>query len=113
MKAMPVRVVLGRREMCAVGDATHVIINLPGPTGLLALPVILKGTRDGTICWTWNGDTELPTLRPSVLNQRKDHRCHTWVNDGKAQFLDDSNHEHTGKTLDLLDVPDSERGGEE
>jgi hypothetical protein len=97
MKAMPVRVVLGRREMCAVGDATHVIINLPGPTGLLALPVILKGTRDGTICWTWNGDTELPTLRPSVLNQRKD----------------DSNNEHTGKTLDLLDVPDSERGGEE
>lgn len=31
-------------------------------------------------------------------------RCHTWVNDGKAQFLPDSTHEHAGKTLDLLEV---------
>lgn len=110
MKAMPVRVVSGKREMCAASEATHVIINLPGPTGLLALPIIVKGTRDGTNCWSWNGDIETPTLRPSVLNQQSGHRCHTWINDGKAQFLEDSNHEYAGQTLDLLDVPDSERG---
>lgn len=111
MKAIPVRVVSGKgREMCDPKNATHVIINLPGPTGLLALPIMLKGTRDGTGCWTWNGSTDAPTLRPSVLNQRQGHRCHTWINDGKAQFLEDTSHEYAGKTLDLLEVPDSERG---
>jgi hypothetical protein len=111
MKAIPIRCIPGKgREKCAPEEATYVVINIPGPTGLLALPVILHGKREGTGCWTWNGSTETPTLRPSVLNQRRGHRCHTWINDGKAQFLDDSNHEYAGQTLDLLEVPQSEAG---
>lgn len=31
-------------------------------------------------------------------------RCHTWINDGQAQYLEDSTHEFAGKTLDLLEV---------
>jgi hypothetical protein len=79
------------------------------------LPVILRGTRDGTNCWTWNGDTEKPTLRPSVRTQGVDSRedgqygkpyvCHTWVNDGQAQFLNDCTHELRGQTIDMLEVP--------
>lgn len=30
--------------------------------------------------------------------------CHTWINDGKVQFLSDCSHEFAGQTLDLLDV---------
>jgi len=98
----------------------------------MVIPVMLHGNRDGTGKWSWNGDIDKPTLRPSLLVQSghyapnfkqddscwckyyKDHpdetpvfncfRCHTWINDGKAQFLPDSTHEHSGKTLDLIDL---------
>jgi hypothetical protein len=33
-----------------------------------------------------------------------EHVCHTWINDGKVQFLGDCTHEFAGQTLDLLDV---------
>lgn len=112
--------------------ATHLKLNLPGPSGVMLLPVMIKGTREGTGKWTWNGDTENPTLKPSVLVQSghfdpgfkqgdpcwcsyfKQHpeekpvfacfRCHTWINDGQAQFLADSSHEFAGQTLDLLEI---------
>ena len=125
MKAKPVKLIYGEGYFDApVDKATHVELNFPGPVGKLFLPVILKGTRDGTNCWTWNGDTEKPTLRPSVLTEGvwritdgeyeelmsgkyvkpRPYRCHTWVNDGQAQFLDDCSHELRGQTVDMLEV---------
>ena len=117
MKARPVKLVYGEGYLhAAVSEATHVRLNFPGPSGEIVLPVILTGAREGTGCWTWNGDTERPTLRPSVLTQGTDiragsthgqkYRCHTWVNDGKAQFLDDCTHELRGQTVDMLKVKD-------
>lgn len=115
MKAKPVKLVYGVGYVdTSINDATHVKLKFPGPSGTLHLPVILHGTRDGTNCWTWNGDTEKPTLRPSVRTQGVDSRegdncgqayvCHTWVNDGQAQFLDDSTHELRGQTVEMLEV---------
>jgi hypothetical protein len=93
---------------------------------------MIKGTRQGTGKWTWNGDMEKPDFKPSLLTQsghfapqfkegdscwctyNKEHpnetpsfhcyRCHTWINDGKVIFLDDCSHELKGQTLDLIDV---------
>jgi len=31
------------------------------------VPVQIKGTREGTGNWTWNGDVDYPTLKPSLL----------------------------------------------
>jgi hypothetical protein len=129
MKAAPVRLVRGEGYIpCAVEEATHVTINIPGPNGKLTLPFILKGKREGTGCWTWNGDTEKPTLKPSIksthghylggtpcwCDYNREHPnephhftcfiCHTWINDGQAIFLDDTTHELRGQTVDLLDV---------
>lgn len=125
MKAKPVMLVPGEGYVDAhISEATHITLNFPGPVGLLTLPVILSGTREGTGCWTWNGDVNKPTLRPSVLTQGtekitdeeyrrllaggevepRDFRCHTWVNDGQAQFLDDCSHSLRGQTIDLLEV---------
>ena len=105
MKAKPVRLVYGEGyQDCSVEDATHVTLNIPGPTGILSLPVMLKGRREGTGCWTWNGSTEAPTLRPSVLTMSHSFRCHSWINDGAAQFLADCSHDLVGQTVDLLDV---------
>ena len=106
MKALPVRIIptQGYQE-CPIHEATHITLNIPGPTGVLTLPVIQKGTREGTGCWSWNGSTEAPTLRPSVLTNGHNFRCHSWISDGQAQFLADSSHEYAGKTLDLLECP--------
>lgn len=116
MKAKPVHLINGRYESCGVEEATHVTINFPGPAGLLTLPVIRSGTRSGTGSWSWNGSIDSPTLRPSVLtngrmldddlNDIGPYTCHSWVNDGQAQFLNDSTHEFSGQTIDLLEVHD-------
>ena len=107
MKAQPVRLEWGVGYVpCAVEDATHVTLNIPGPTGLITLPVIQSGKRAGTGCWTWNGSTDAPTLRPSVLTTSRNWRCHSWINDGAAQFLSDCSHELANTTVPLLDVGD-------
>lgn len=125
MKAKPVRLVHGvGYEQCSSEDATHVTLNIPGPTGKLTLPVIRRGTREGTGCWTWNGSTDAPTLRPSVLTngthrmtdeeydairsgvkiEPRPFRCHSWINDGAAQFLGDCSHDLANQTVPLLEV---------
>lgn len=105
MKAKPVRLVYGEGyKDCSVEDATHVTLKIPGPTGILTLPVMLKGRREGTGRWTWNGSTEAPTLRPSVLTTCPYFRCHSWINDGAVQFLADCSHELAGQTVELGDV---------
>lgn len=125
MRAKPVILVPGEgyREVPAA-EATHVTLNFPGPAGQITLPVIQRGTRAGTGCWTWNGDTEKPTLRPSFGTdgtyelteaeydairagktiEPRAYRCHTWVTDGRAQFLEDTTHELRGRTVDMLEV---------
>lgn len=107
MIAKPVKLIYGIGYVdCDVEDSTHVTLNFPGPVGILTLPVIRSGSRAGTPCWTWNGDVEKPTLRPSILTTQEWNglRCHTWVNDGKAQFLDDCSHPLRGQTVDMLEV---------
>lgn len=72
--------------------------------------MIIKGDRHNTPCWTWNGSIEKPTLKPSILSKvdfgenRESIICHSFVNDGKVQFLSDCSHEFAGQTLDLLDI---------
>lgn len=109
MKAKPVRLETGRGYVqCSVEDATHVSLLIPGPTGLLTLPVMTKGKREGTGCWTWNGSTDAPTLRPSVLTRHHEWRCHSWITDGAAQFLDDCSHELKGTTVPLREHNEGE-----
>ena len=106
MKAKPVKIAQTTGyEECSIEEATHVTLNIPGPTGCLTLPFILKGKREGTNAWTWNGDTEKPTLKPSVLTSYPNRFiCHSFINDGKVQFLSDCTHELVNQTLDLLEV---------
>ena len=105
MKAKPVKLIYGvGYEPCAVPDATHVELNIPGPTGTLYIPVQINGTRSGTGNWTWNGDIDKPTLRPSVLTRGGDWVCHSWINDGEVVFLSDCTHDLKDTTVALLDV---------
>lgn len=61
--------------------------------------------------WTFNGDYLKPTFTPSILvngrqpvervTARGAHRCHSFVTDGKIQFLGDCTHELKNTTVDL------------
>ena len=112
MKAQPVILSDYRYVQCSTEEATHIKIKIPGPTGVLVLPVIRTGTRGGTPCWTWNGDTERPTLRPSLLTRMewKDPPvvCHCFVNDGIVDFLTDSTHSLAGQTVSLVELEGSD-----
>lgn len=107
MKAQPLRFDGAAYHPCEPAEATHLKFFPPGPISVRVLPVQIKGRREGTGNWMWNGCVEKPTLRPSILNDFRPHnslRCHTWITDGQVIFLDDCTHELRGKTLDLLDV---------
>lgn len=66
--------------------------------------------------WGWNGDKVKPTFTPSVKvtwaanpkaeEQFKEWRteriCHSFVKDGRIQFLGDCTHSMANQTVDLL-----------
>jgi hypothetical protein len=58
--------------------------------------------------WDWNGDTEKPTVTPSILTDgsRPDQRCHVFIKDGTIQYLEDCWHSLAGQTVLMIDVPD-------
>ena len=65
-------------------------------------------TTGGHPRWTWNGDFDKPTVHPSILvNQSTpEARCHSFVLDGKIQFLGDCFHKLKGQTVPLPDLDD-------
>lgn len=68
--------------------------------------------------WGFNGDLERPTFTPSVLVRYghlpaggpmgTDPVCHSFVTDGRIQFLGDSTHALAGQTVDLPEWPHGE-----
>jgi hypothetical protein len=57
--------------------------------------------------WTFDGNEELPTFSPSMLVYENpnasppSHRCHSFVRDGRIEFLSDCGHAMAGKTVEL------------
>ena len=80
--------------------------------------------------WGYNGNPDAPTFTPSVLRRwisgdppvtaenldaykanpwtqkDKENVCHSFVTDGRIQFLGDCTHVLAGQTVDLPDLPD-------
>lgn len=60
----------------------------------------------GARAWQYNGNMDAPTFRPSILaryyNGEKVHAiCHSFVTDGKIQFLGDCTHHLKNQIVDL------------
>lgn len=57
--------------------------------------------------WTFNGDVDRPTFRASMLIHEDPNsgrpRCHSFVTDGKIQYLADCTHAMRGQTVELPD----------
>ncbi|WP_281686707.1 DUF6527 family protein [Pseudomonas citronellolis] len=66
--------------------------------------------------WTWNGSADRPSFQPSILvrypwrllesGEREQVVCHSFVTDGRIQFLSDCTHELAGQTVDLPNLDD-------
>lgn len=56
----------------------------------------------GPPLWTWNGSMDRPTFSPSLLYSESP-RCHSFVRDGRIEYLSDSEHALAGQTVDLPD----------
>ncbi len=61
--------------------------------------------------WHFNGNYEKPTFTPSMLVNRDKRfqssgnpRCHSFVTDGKIQFLSDCTHDMSQQTVELPDI---------
>lgn len=54
--------------------------------------------------WSFNGDYDKPTFSPSILvTWGDDRRCHSFVREGKIQYLSDCTHELAGQTVEMVD----------
>lgn len=68
--------------------------------------------------WEFNGDLEKPTFTPSYLTwldpnpeadpkfdtkgkYRNGFRCHSYITDGKIQYLEDCTHKLAGQTVEM------------
>lgn len=89
-------------------------------------------TVKGGASWGWNGSGDAPTFTPSVLvpgtyKRTRDESgkwdggyqrdaagqpipmiCHSFITDGRIQFLGDCTHALAGQTVDLPDWPEAE-----
>lgn len=61
--------------------------------------------------WSFNGNFKAPTFEPSIHvhvtyvgTEERRTLCHSFVKDGKIQFLNDCVHSLKGQTVDLPDV---------
>lgn len=54
--------------------------------------------------WTFNGNLDRPTFRPSLLVTYPKMRCHSFITAGRIEFLQDSTHHLSGQTVDLPEI---------
>lgn len=93
---------------------SRLIFFCPGCKSEHAIPV------DGPRAWQWNGSIDSPTLSPSILRKcgpwgdesvlpedfdpkTRMSICHSFVKEGKIQFLSDCTHHMAGQTVELGD----------
>jgi len=91
---------------------THasLFIDCPG-CGFSHAPAVRGAPPDGAHVWQWNGSLEAPTISPSLLvrapaygDPPRDLVCHSFIRDGRIQFLSDCTHSLAGQTVDLPPV---------
>lgn len=66
--------------------------------------------------WNFNGNFDKPTIRPSLLitlkwwneitnkYDKEVQRCHSYITDGKIEYLSDCKHDMKGMTVELPNV---------
>lgn len=83
---------------CPGCEMAHMIAVKDPPAG------VANSTTTGPR-WEFNGDLDSPTFSPSILthnpHKSRKRRCHSFIRDGRIQFLSDCTHALAGQTVDL------------
>lgn len=105
-------------QLIETSEGERLTFECPGCGCLHGVPV------DGSRGWSWNGDFERPTIRPSILVKGtepptdeqcarilagevvppRDTVCHSFVTAGKIQFLSDSTHDLRARCVRLKEL---------
>jgi hypothetical protein len=56
--------------------------------------------------WDWDGNTEAPTLSPSILTRAGSEVCLSFLRAGVFEFLSDCTHPLAGQSVPIPDLPD-------
>lgn len=82
------------------GEEQWIAFHCPGCEHGHSIPV------SGPRAWNWNGNVDEPTLTPSILVNAGSGNptapiCHSYVTNGRIQFLADCTHALANKIVDL------------
>lgn len=94
---------MGQRGVLRTGQGGRLFFHCPGCDMAHAVTV---GEGAGPR-WGFNGDYERPTFSPSVLvtypwgDPPVEKRCHSFVREGRIEFLSDCTHNLAGQTVAL------------
>ena len=92
-------------------DNGSVLFECPGCDSLHVVHL----TTPGYPHWAFNGNYERPTFSPSLhvswdrISTGDKHICHSFIRDGKIEFLNDCTHSLAGKTVDIPDWNDDDK----
>lgn len=77
--------------------------------------IYIKHNSSSAPIWKWNGSLDKPTFSPSIVisPNNKEYRCHSFVREGRIQFLSDCFHKLKNQIVDLPELPDWFWGYEE
>ena len=86
--------------MMSEGQEQWVAFHCPGCEHGHGIPV------SGPRAWKWNQSLDAPTFTPSLLvnvggGNPTAPICHSWITDGKINFLPDSTHKLAGQTVEI------------
>jgi hypothetical protein len=101
-----------RVVLSVIADGVRrVVFACPGCGFDHALPIEPRQTPGPA--WGWNGSHEHPTLTPSILMRTENRAgpvvCHSFVREGRIEFLGDCTHALADQTVDLPEVSDELR----
>lgn len=86
------------------GDSAVITYTFDCPGCHAAHFVCVKNVPGGC-AWHWNGDANKPTVTPSILvSAGSPEACHSFIVDGKIQFLGDCKHALAGQTVELPEL---------
>lgn len=91
---------------CGVDDAEYVEFLVP--SDIFEYRRLKIGEKPGKDIWSWNGNIDEPTFRPSVLSTAswagKPFKCHSYITKGIVHFLNDCTHKYAGQYQKLRSV---------
>lgn len=85
---------------------TEILVWCPGCDNLHSLTTDLAPGRSGAL-WRYNRNEDAPTFTPSLMvNKYNGSRCHSYIRDGRWEFLSDSSHPYAGMSVAMVRLPD-------